>query len=266
MLIDTHIHIGDRDECHYIVNNSKYRNIYRLYSCIKPDVILETDRYLQDVDKYFAIPLFFFETDIDEANTKLIDKVENDKKAIPVLLLPRNNSVEKTSEMMNYRILKEHFSLHSPSDISDRNESYDYLSQIGGILLLHTLENDTLSHVQRLRKEFPNMIILLAHLGRNSRCDYEFTKNVIDNLYHDDKIITDISTVNNELLIRYAIDKYGKDRVLYGSDFPFEKESNCCEEDFMQAALKANLNDDEKECLFYKNAERVIGYSKIKRR
>ena len=33
-------------------------------------------------------------------------------------------------------------------------------------------------------------------------------------LYSDDKIITDISTVNNEFLIRHAINKYGKEHFI----------------------------------------------------
>lgn len=266
MLIDTHIHIGDRNECQYIVDNSIYRNIYRLYSCIKPEVISLTNEFLMDVDKYFAIPLFFFETDIDDANIKLLNKIKGDSRAIPVLLLPKNESISRTQEIMKYKILKEHFSLHSPKDISDRDDAYDYLSQIGGILLLHTLEDYTLSHIKYLRKEFPNMHILLAHLGRNSHCDYIFTKNIIESLCSDDKIITDISTVDNELLIRYAINKYGKERVLYGSDFPFETDAENREKNFMKMALRASLSDDEKEHLFYKNAERVIQYAKIKRR
>lgn len=266
MLIDTHIHIGDRDECQYLVNNSIYRDIYRLYSCIKPDAISSTDEFLKDVDKYFAIPLFFFETDIDKANDKLLKKIEEDKKAVPILLLPRNESINRTKNIMQYKILKEHFSLHSPKDISDRDSAYDFLSQIGGILLLHTLEDYTLNHIKHLRKEFPNMHILLAHLGRNSRCDYSFTRDMIDSLYSDDKIITDISTVNNEFLIRHAINKYGKERILYGSDFPFETDSKNREKNFMETALRASLSDDEKEHLFYKNAERVIQYTKVKER
>ena len=34
----------------------------------------------------------------------------------------------------------------------------------------------------------------------------------------------------------------------------------------MKTALRASLSDDEKEHLFYKNAERVIQYAKVKRR
>ena len=266
MLIDSHIHLGDKEECEEIIKTSKYKDYYRVYSCINPKTINGTDTFLKDVDNFFAIPLFFCETNIEKANEELIKRIDNNSKAIPILLLCKNQHLNNLIFMLNYNILKEHFTLHDSKDITDRNETYDYLNSQGGFLLLHTLSNSTYGHVMNLRKQYPNMKIIVAHLGRNGSCDYDFTKDMIDKLYSDENIFTDISTIKNPDLIKYAFKKYGSSRILYGSDFPFEKEPGIREKDYIQPAIKANLKENEYDNLFYKNANEIINMSKIKKK
>lgn len=265
MLIDSHIHFGREHECEKTIRNSKYKDIYKIYSCINPKTIGDTDIFLRDVDNFFAIPLFFCETNIEKANDDLIKRVENDPKAIPILLMCKNQNLNNLIFLLNYNILKEHFTLHNPEDISDRNETYDYLNSQEGFLLLHTLSNSTYQHVMNLRKEYPKMKIIVAHLGRNGRCDYEFTTDIIDKLYSDENIYTDISTIQNPDLIRYAFKKFGSSRILYGSDFPFEKNPRIREKNYIQPAIRANLKDDEYDNLFYRNAEEIIRLTKTRK-
>ena len=264
MLIDSHVHIGNKNECEKIIKNSQYKETYKIYSCINPKTISDQDIFLQDVDNFFAIPLFFCETDIEKANTELVKQIENDPKAIPILLMCKNQHLNNLIFMLNYNILKEHFTLHSPKDISDRNATYDYLNSQEGFLLLHTLSDSTYKHVLRLRKEYPKMKIIVAHLGRNGACDYNFTTDIIDRLHRDDNIFTDISTINNPDLIRYAFKKFGSSKILYGSDFPFEKDPGIREKDYIQPAMRAKLKDGEYDNLFFRNAEEIIRTAKIK--
>ena len=92
--------------------------------------------FLNDVDKYFAIPLFFCESNIEEANNELMSRIGDDEKAIPILLLPKsNNELEKTVLELKYNILKEHFTLHSPETYLERADLYEYLSETNGYLL-----------------------------------------------------------------------------------------------------------------------------------
>ena len=265
MLIDSHIHIGNEKECEEIIKNSKYKNVYRIYSCINPKTINSTKRFLRDVDKYFAIPLFFCETNIEDANRLLLKQIENDSKAIPILLLCKNQNLNDLILLLDYHIIKEHFTLHNPDNIKDRDEVYDYLNDKEGFLLLHTLSKSTYPHVMSLRKEYPNMRIIVAHLGRDSTCDVKYTKEMIDRLHSDEKIYTDISTISKPELIKYVMSKFGKTRVLYGSDFPFETNPEITEKEYMNPAIKANLRDDEYDYLFYKNANNIINSTKVKR-
>ena len=210
--------------------------------------------------------MFFCETNVEKANYNLIKRVEDNSKAIPILLMCKNQNLNNLIFLLNYNILKEHFTLHNPKDISDRNETYDYLNSQEGFLLLHTLSGSTYQHVMSLRKEYPKMKIIVAHLGRNGNADYDFTTDMIDKLYSDENIYTDISTIENPDLIRYAFKKFGSSKILYGSDFPFEKNRGIREKDYVQPAIRANLKDDEYDNLFYSNAEKIIRVTKIRKR
>lgn len=263
MLIDSHIHIGEEEECRNIIENSKYKDLYRIYSCFNPKTINDTEIFLKDVDNFFAIPLFFCETNIEQANDDLIKRIENNPKAIPVLLMCKNQCLKNLIFLLDYKILKEHFTLHNPQDISDRNETYDYLNSKEGFLLLHTLSNSTYKHVMNLRKEYPKMKIIVAHLGRNGTGDFDFTTDMIDKLHSDENIYTDISTIQDPKLIKYAFKKFGSSRILYGSDFPAEKNPGIKENDYIQPALKANLKDNEYDDLFFRNAKEIIRTAKI---
>ncbi len=266
MIIDSHIHLGNQNECEDILKTSKFKDVYRIYSCINPKTIGSTNVFLRDVDKFFAIPLFFCETNIEKANEELLKQIENSSKAIPILLLCRNQYVNNLIGLMDYNILKEHFTLHDPKNISDRNETYDYLNSQEGFLLLHTLSNSTYEHVMNLRKQYPRMKIIVAHLGRNGPGDYDFTADMIDKLHSDENIFTDISTIKDPKLIKYAFEKFGNSRILYGSDFPFEKGPEIRTKYYIQPAIEANLTSDEYDKLFSENAERVIEMSKVVRK
>lgn len=263
MIIDAHIHIGERDWCKKTIETSEYKDLYKIYSCIDPEVVSETNDFLSDIDKYFAIPLFFCESNIEKANNDLLLRIKDDKKAIPILLLPNNNHMKELLLNLRYNILKEHFTLHNPDNYLERTVAYDYLSETNGYLLLHTFTKNIVSHVKELRANFPNMKIIIAHLGRDPKQTFGFTTNVIDTFYNDQRIYTDISTITNPELIKYAVKKYGSSRVLYGSDFPFSTERGTKSEDFIVKVLKTNLTSAEYDELFYKTADDIINTSKI---
>lgn len=262
MLIDSHVHIGERNMCKKIVETSPYRNYYKAYSCINPDTVLETKNFLKDVDYYYAIPLFFRETTILENNLQLLERIKGDEKAIPILLVSNNEDINSLLNIIQYNILKEHFIMHDLETVEKRNMSYEYLNNQNGFLLLHTLSKCTLSHIKYLRENFPNMNIILAHLGRNATADYEYTTSVIDTISKDDKMFTDISTIFDARLIRYAFDKMGKERILYGSDFPFEVSPGVSEKDYLKYPMNTKLSSEEQEWLYYKSSENILKLTK----
>ena len=264
MIIDTHLHIGDRDDCKEILQTSKFKDLYRLYSCLDVDTINQTERFVDKLDKFFAIPIVFCETDIVSANQYVLNYSDKQNKAIPVLLIGDNCKFETIASMSKYNIFKEHFSLHNCEDFAKRNMIYDYISNSNGYLLLHTFQEKIYEHIMNLRGTFPNMKIIIAHLGRDSFASWNYTKNMIDLLSQDKNILTDISTIKNLELIKYAIKMYGSNRVLFGTDFPYEVSPEIKLEKYLENVYSLNLKSKEIDNILFNNALNVIEDSEVK--
>ena len=82
----------------------------------------------------------------------------------------------------------------------------------------------------------------------------EFIRNILLAFAKNDNVLFDISTIHNVNNILYALNIVGEDRILYGSDFPFEYES--VEEIYsLKKKLLNGLNNNEH--IFVKNFEKI---------
>lgn len=253
-IFDSHVHIGDAGLCKHILATTIYKNKYKLYSCIDPKVVEETDNYLQQLDAYYAMPLVFKELSVTDANIYLSNVITKYDNGIGVFLLENN-----TNDLTIYRqnILKEHFLLHHEDEWFLRTDSYDFLNNTNGFLILHCRDRVRISYVDFLRKQFPNMNIIIAHMGRNVFNDYNFNIGVIEHFKNDDKIIMDISTVEDINVIKMGIKLLGVERVLFGSDFPFSVAPGVDIEVFLWFLDKLKLNDSQIEKIIYENSNNI---------
>ncbi len=104
----------------------------------------------------------------------------------------------------------------------------------------------------KIAKAFPDLRIVLAHLGGMYRFDdvYKYIAG-IDNIWLDTAFLA--SHISNEELER-IIRKHGADRVLLGSDVPWQRPA-----DAVRQVKGLNLSDAEKEMIFHISAERLLG-------
>ena len=123
-------------------------------------------------------------------------------------------------------------------------------------LLLHAGINriDRIKH--NILKDAPNLKIILAHLG----ADYPINKlqitQVLNSLKNHKNIYYDISTINDILIIKEAIDIVSIDKLIFGSDFPYEKPA-----EVLNRIDELSLTDIQKEKIYYKNILKAIeGY------
>ena len=216
---DSHIHLGLYDEIKTILKDSPFKNKYKVYSSINIDNIKHQEAYLDTLEDFFAIPIIFKETNIQEENKKIIKAINDYGKGIPVLLIDDN---DKYNDAIGYLIMKEHFLLHKASNYPNRTRYYEYLNNNEGFLLLHCKDNIRIEYIQLLHKTFPKMNIIIAHLGRNIIENQPDILNVVNYFIHDEKVFFDISTISNIETIIKVIKIVGSDRILYGSDFPYE--------------------------------------------
>ncbi len=105
----------------------------------------------------------------------------------------------------------------------------------------------------RAHKAVPEMKMVLAHLGGNLRWEsvYEHLAGLDGELYFDTSMLA--GHISPELMLK-IIKKHGADRILFASDCPWgSSESNA------QLVESLSLTDEEKEMIFHKNAERLLG-------
>lgn len=216
---DSHIHIGDCKKNSEILENSVYKNKYKLYSSISKNVMFQQDEYVSKLDDFFALPLFFKESNIQECNRFVIDYCNNIGKGIPVLLVDDNKSFND-----NYHIamFKEHFLLNKYEDYKYRSLYYEFLNENSGFLLVHCKDNIRIEYINKLLENYKNIHIIIAHLGRDTYESSNFINFILENFKNNERIFFDISTIHNLDNIKNAIKKVGSKRILYGSDFPFE--------------------------------------------
>lgn len=138
---------------------------------------------------------------------------------------------------------------------------YEKIAELGLIAVFHggwdPFSEDeiraTPRRFARLAETFPKLTISAAHLGGLTLWDdvEEHLAGRFDNLYMDVGVV--YRYIRPGQLLR-IIRKQGADKVLFGSDCPWDEPAN---EIAMIEGLP--LTDEEKEMIFHKNAERLLG-------
>lgn len=253
--IDTHVHIGEYHKIKEILQNSPFKKQYRLYSAIDAEVIKFAESYLGQCEAFLVMPIVLKELNIEVENDYVLEFCEQKAKAIPMLLV--GDSLKKYSEN-GIRFLKEHFLYHNSTEWEKRKKSYEYLNSIKGFLLIHSFDIERIEYIRNLRDKFPDMHIIIAHMGRNVWENYEFTISIINAFKLDLGILFDISTITNVEIIRYAIKTIGSKRLLFASDFPYEFKIGMNVQTFAQKINCLDISEEEKENIFYKNAINIM--------
>ena len=99
----------------------------------------------------------------------------------------------------------------------------------------------------------PEMTMIAAHLGGFKLWDdaEKYLAGKYENVYLDVSVTAD--DVSDEQALR-IIKAQGADKVLFGSDAPWDNPM-----DEINMINRLPLSDEERELIFYKNAEKLIG-------
>lgn len=148
--------------------------------------------------------------------------VADDKKAFPIY--------EKCSEMKMPVLFHAGFDPLSPDFIHGSPES-----------------------LCNIHEAFPDLIMICAHMGGMYR--WEQVERLLagkpGNIYFDLGFTE--GEIGEKLLMR-IIKKHGAERILLGSDCPWDDPKN-----ELEMVKKLPLTDEEKELIFYKNAKKLLG-------
>lgn len=137
---------------------------------------------------------------------------------------------------------------------------YEKCAELGLPILFHAgydplspdLIHGTAEGFRRIADTFPNLTMILAHLGGMYRWDRteRLLAGIKGNVYFDLAVIA--GEIGEEQLMR-IISKHGADRILFGSDCPWDNPQN--EIDMVESLP---ITAGERELIFYKNAERIL--------
>ena len=126
-------------------------------------------------------------------------------------------------------------------------EIMEYAQELDMVVNIHPT---SIPDMYEFSKALPKLKIVWAHLS-----GYGGFKEHLDIMKKYENVFFDISAHGTDCdgTLRYAIDKVGKDRLLYGSDYPgVGPISN------KAAVLYENLSSSELEAIFYNNAKNLL--------
>jgi predicted TIM-barrel fold metal-dependent hydrolase/GNAT superfamily N-acetyltransferase len=117
-------------------------------------------------------------------------------------------------------------------DLDIKNLKYELklLEEYGVPLLLHAKFKDKVRQIEEILKYAPNLYLILAHMGRGHINTYEgIVENETalkkyDRVYFETSTIEDPVTGHGNISINKVCDIIGNNRVIFGTDYPFEKD------------------------------------------
>lgn len=245
-ICDSHVHIGSYDRCCKILQTTIYKNKYKLYNHINIEMIQNQDEYIKKLKYFFAIPIIFKETNIKQENAYVSDYCNKHANGIPVNIISNEFCIPK------YNIWKEHFLLNDYNKINLRNQTYEYINETGGFLIIHCKDKIRLEYIQKLQQLYNKINIIIAHLGRNCCENTEFVYNILRK-YNNERIFYDLSTVTNPQNIRNALDMINNNNILFGSDYPYDSYAK-----IEELKEKIYLYADNPDDIFVNNFKGVV--------
>jgi hypothetical protein len=113
--------------------------------------------------------------------------------------------------------------------------------------LIHCVPERALNMI----KHNPKLKVVLAHLGGNERWQevYDLLAGTDGEVYFD----TSFTAACPDELMQRIIDRHGSDRILLGSDCPWESAQKMIEK-----ILRLNLSDDRREAILGGNVARLL--------
>lgn len=114
----------------------------------------------------------------------------------------------------------------------------------------------TPERMARVVGKFPELKFVIAHLGGLNLWDdvEKYLAGKFDNLYLDISVIASFNINENQLL--RIIQAHGTDKILFGSDCPWDNPAN-----EINMINNLPLSENDKEKIFFRNAHALLGLS-----
>ncbi len=139
--------------------------------------------------------------------------------------------------------LKIHSPMHKYDICQYGDKLFSFANDMNAVVLMHP---DKISEMPRFADKYPKMKLIIAHIGSKYHID-AIRSAKHGNIYTDTSGA--LSSLNN--IIEYAVQTVGSEKILFGTDTYSPA--------FQYSRIAfANISQDDKENILYKNATRLF--------
>ncbi len=220
-IIDAHTHIGLKSFVVKPISEEKRkRPAFRdpMENSIE-NLIARMDANGVTCSVTFAYPL-------EEVDTVLANEyVFAAQRAYPERIIPFaliGDDVERWAKA-GARGFKEQDILQAPERF-DLKRAYAMVAETGKPLLLHgrsRTPNEVSNKIKGMLRDAPRLQVIIAHMGRHTPNTSQHVEENLLALRDEANVYFETSTVRDSEIIARAVEIVGEDRILFGSDFPF---------------------------------------------
>lgn len=151
--------------------------------------------------------------------------------------------------------------VYEDHDIKKLKKEFKILEYYNIPLLIHAKFKDKVKQIEDILKYAPNLNIILAHMGRGHiNTDEGIVENAqslkkYDNVFFETSTVKDITPETSN--INKVCQIIGKDRILFGSDYPFEKDK-CKYRDIIDNFLNFIQDKNSLNSIMYSNIYNLL--------
>jgi len=255
-IIDSHVHIGLNKFCLKEDRTLPYdlENSYVGYLSIMKK---------SGIEKACILPIPDDGYDIEMSNDYLREAaLHGDGKLLPICRFDSSISENINSVFYGAKYHKVYENI-SKTALDEYLKILEYYRKP---LITHAAFKDKVKQIKGLLNVAPELVIVLAHMGRGNLYTSEGVKDNLNALREYPNVLFETSTVGNSDTVKLACDIVGSERVMFGSDYPFGKiyfgnKYNYTDE--IDVVLHADITDTEKENILYRTAERTFLHKNI---
>lgn len=217
-IIDAHVHLGIPEHRKKKTDSLSFR-LYNDYNSFLKCM----DK--SHIERAIILPIPHRDFSSELSNEYLLEASEkSSNRLIPFCRI--DNNIEKNLRY-GFKGAKLHL-VYEDLEIKNLKQELKLLEEYNVPLLFHAKFKNKVQQVKEILKYAPNLSLILAHMGRgNINTDEGIVENA-QALKRFDRVFFETSTVKNttrkENSINTVCDIIGSKRIIFGTDYPFEKE------------------------------------------
>ncbi len=255
MIIDAHTHLGLES---FIVKEipawKKAKPSFAVKMENRIDALISSMERA-GVTRSVTFPFPLEEVDSEAANSYVLDEsLEYSDRIIPFVLI--DPEPERWIER-GARGFKQHFLL--APERYDQRSIYPILEKHRRPLLAHLSTGKASQEVREILKSAPGLQLIIAHMGRQVPNTGEGVEELVKEFKSETNVFFETSTVWDPGVIHRAVEIVGDERILFGSDFPFNGDVRDDTVRYEIGVIEESTGiREQRENLLGKNIERIL--------